>query len=186
MSRQDDIRKLIINHNRRLQIREEQLALQSKLSADPEVIIEIEDIKAKIEELQAELKDLASRGRIKLTEKSTNPNSLIFETNENHITIGRSPKNSVTISNQKVSWEHGQITLRKGIYFYRHLSENNPSILRRKNEEYLLRVGEFEEKQLATQDCLIIGDTTLIVEFDAIKEDPEHTPTEKQQDESLP
>ncbi|MCB0208828.1 MAG: response regulator [Anaerolineae bacterium] len=49
--RQDDIKKLIIEHNRRLQLLKEQQARQG-ISTDPRIIIEIEDIEAKIEELQ--------------------------------------------------------------------------------------------------------------------------------------
>lgn len=52
MSRQTDIQNLIRTYNRRLQILEEQKAYQG-LSTPPYILMEIEDIKAKLEELQA-------------------------------------------------------------------------------------------------------------------------------------
>jgi uncharacterized protein YjbI with pentapeptide repeats len=61
MSRRDDLRKQIDNHRRRLQKLEEQQALYG-LDTPPHVLIEIEDIKAKIEELRAELKALEDGG----------------------------------------------------------------------------------------------------------------------------
>ncbi len=54
MSRQDDIQKLISNHQRRLQLLQEQQALRG-LSTPPDVVIEIEDVEAQIQALQAEL-----------------------------------------------------------------------------------------------------------------------------------
>jgi tetratricopeptide (TPR) repeat protein len=61
MSRRDDLRKQIDNHRRRLQKLEEQQALYG-LDTLSHVLIEIEDIKAKIEALQGELKALEERG----------------------------------------------------------------------------------------------------------------------------
>ncbi len=57
MSRQDDIKKLISIHNQRLQKLREQRALLG-LFVDPQILIEIEGIEAKIEKLQAELRAL--------------------------------------------------------------------------------------------------------------------------------
>ena len=54
MSRQADIKKLIITYNRRLQKLKEQQALEGR-STDPKVLIEIENIEAEIERLQMEL-----------------------------------------------------------------------------------------------------------------------------------
>ncbi len=54
MSRKEDIKKLIVNHRRRLQKLKEQQALQG-LAIDPKILLEIEDIETKIEELQTEL-----------------------------------------------------------------------------------------------------------------------------------
>jgi hypothetical protein len=61
MSRRDDLRKQIANHRRRLQKLEEQQALYG-LDTPPHVLIEIEDIKARLEELRAELRTLEERG----------------------------------------------------------------------------------------------------------------------------
>lgn len=54
MSRQDDLKKLILYHERRLQKLREQQALKG-ISTDPKIFIEIEDIEATIAALQAEL-----------------------------------------------------------------------------------------------------------------------------------
>ncbi|MCP4409130.1 MAG: hypothetical protein GY807_15510 [Gammaproteobacteria bacterium] len=57
MSRQDELQKLISEHNRRLQILEERLARQG-IETPPSVITEIEDIKTELAELQTELEVL--------------------------------------------------------------------------------------------------------------------------------
>lgn len=61
MTRQEDIKRLINNHNRRLQILKEKKALAG-WSADPSIPIEIEDIEAEIKDLQIELAVIESRG----------------------------------------------------------------------------------------------------------------------------
>lgn len=53
----DDIKKLIVAHNRRLQQLKEQKALQG-LSVDPKIPLEIQDIEAEISNLQEQLKNL--------------------------------------------------------------------------------------------------------------------------------
>ena len=50
MNRQDDIKNLIRNHNRRLQKLKEQQALHG-LDAPPKISLEIEDIEAELEQL---------------------------------------------------------------------------------------------------------------------------------------
>lgn len=57
MSRKDDIKKQIENHNRRLQELKTRQAYYG-ISADPSIPMEIEDIETKIKELQAELEEL--------------------------------------------------------------------------------------------------------------------------------
>ena len=57
MSRQDNIEKILINYNRRLQILQEKNALHG-LDTPPHILMEIEDIKDMIEQLQVELKQL--------------------------------------------------------------------------------------------------------------------------------
>lgn len=122
------------------------------------------------------------RSHIKLVEQSTTSNPLTFETTERFLTIGRAPKNSIQIPNQQVSWEHGQIILMQGSYFYRHLSKSNPSILRRKGEEYLLEPQGIVEIELRNQDRLTIGDRTFIIEFDLMNEDRGYITTAKGSD----
>lgn len=55
MSRLNDLQRLIHNHNLRLQKLKEQQALYG-ISADPHLLVEIEDIETQIEQLQIELK----------------------------------------------------------------------------------------------------------------------------------
>lgn len=54
MSREDDIRRLIVKHTRRLQKLKEKKA-ELGISTDPSLDIEIEDIEAELAKLQAEL-----------------------------------------------------------------------------------------------------------------------------------
>jgi hypothetical protein len=62
MSRQDDIKRLIINNSRRLQKLKEQLAFEGT-SADPKISMEIEDIETEIEKLQAKLKEIEDKNQ---------------------------------------------------------------------------------------------------------------------------
>lgn len=55
MSRQDDIKRLIVNHNRHLQILEEQKAQYGNLACPPHILLEIENQKAEIAQLEVEL-----------------------------------------------------------------------------------------------------------------------------------
>jgi len=57
MSVKDDLRRLIVNHQRRLQVLKEQQALYGR-STPPEIVIEIEDIEQLLQTLQAQLTDL--------------------------------------------------------------------------------------------------------------------------------
>ncbi|MEW5956573.1 MAG: tetratricopeptide repeat protein [Chloroflexota bacterium] len=59
MSRQDDLQQLIINYGRRLQKLQEQQALMG-LDTPPHILIEIEDIQAKMAELQEKLATLTA------------------------------------------------------------------------------------------------------------------------------
>jgi len=60
MTRREDLKKLIHNHTRRLQILKEQKALEGR-SVDPRVLIEIEDIEAEVKDLMTELAIIESR-----------------------------------------------------------------------------------------------------------------------------
>jgi hypothetical protein len=60
MPTKDHLKKLIFNHNRRLQKLKEQHALEGP-GVDPKILIQIEDIEAEIENLQAALEELDER-----------------------------------------------------------------------------------------------------------------------------
>ncbi len=108
--------------------------------------------------------------------------SPVAETHERLLTIGRAPRNMVVLADPDVSWEHGAILLMLDGYIYRHLSLSNPTTIRRKHEEYLLRPGKNEEVLLRNQDRLTIGKHTFIVEFDLISEDTGFITTHKRSD----
>lgn len=59
MMRDDHIKNLIYNYNRRLQLLKEQQALRG-LNTPPEILLEIEDIEAKLGQLETELKEIAN------------------------------------------------------------------------------------------------------------------------------
>jgi 8-oxo-dGTP pyrophosphatase MutT (NUDIX family) len=61
MSQKDNLRRLILKNNLRLQKLKEKQALQG-LGADPQTLIEIEDIESTIEQLQEKLKVLENKG----------------------------------------------------------------------------------------------------------------------------
>jgi hypothetical protein len=61
MPTKDDLKKLIFNHNRRLQKLKEQQALEGP-GVDPKILIQIEDIEAEIKNLQAALEELNETG----------------------------------------------------------------------------------------------------------------------------
>ena len=108
----------------------------------------------------------------------------VIETHERLLTIGRAPKNMVVIADPDVSWEHGVILLMQDGYIYRHLSRSNPTIIRRRREEYLLRPDRKEEVLLRNQDRLTIGKCTFIVEFDLISEDTGFITTRKKAEDA--
>jgi hypothetical protein len=96
VSRQDDIKKLITNHQRRLQKLKELQALQG-LSIDPKILIEIEDIETEVKELQTELKELETITELSVTKLSTSPNS-IFQTDTLPPTPSQTSTNTPTRS----------------------------------------------------------------------------------------
>jgi hypothetical protein len=106
----------------------------------------------------------------------------VIDTHERLVTIGRAPKNMVHISDSGVSWEHGQIILRRDEYYYCHLSDSQSTILRRSGDQHMFRAGRKEERSLRNQDRLTISGTTFIIEFDLISEDSGYTTTSKKPD----
>lgn len=118
---------------------------------------------------------------IRLTSK--NDSDFIHETYDNTIGIGRAPNNDVRLEGLDVSWYHGYIENITGKYQYHHLSKTNPTIIRRQNQEYLLKSPRLTELTLQNNDRILIGNTILIVEFD-IKAGPEgYVTTEKEKQE---
>ncbi|MCP4707583.1 MAG: toll-Interleukin receptor [Planctomycetes bacterium] len=88
MSREDDIKKLISDHNRRLQKLKEQQA-RFGWNTPPEILNEIEAIEAKLEQLQTELEEPESVG------KSSPPT----------ITIGRGKRLQQQITELQRQWD---------------------------------------------------------------------------------
>jgi hypothetical protein len=95
------------------------------------------------------------------------------------VSIGRSPENQVVLPDGDVSWEQGHIIRMQGGYYYRHLSQTNPTVLRRRGMERLLRPGASEEILLQPQDRLTVGSTTFVVEFDLVGEGHGYVTTAK-------
>ncbi len=116
---------------------------------------------------------------IRLRQVSPSAAVKVIESGARLVTIGRAPKSVVHVSDEEVSWEHGQIMLMREGYFFRHVSETNPSVLRRCGQEYLLREGGLREMLLRNQDRLTIGSTTFVIEFDLKSEDTGYTTTAK-------
>lgn len=130
------------------------------------------------------VKQILARSSIRLLHLGTPVEPPVIETHERVVTIGRAPKNMVIVADPEVSWEHGHIILRQEGYIYHHLSTSNPTIIRRKHEEYLLRPGKNEEVILRNQDRLIIGTSMFVVEFSLINEDVGYTTTRKKPEDA--
>jgi hypothetical protein len=78
MSRQDDIKKLIFFHNRRLQMLEKKRILDEPNTSQT-VLIEIDDIKSNITRLQSELEELE---KVNVKKPSPKIGDLYYETKE--------------------------------------------------------------------------------------------------------
>lgn len=102
--------------------------------------------------------------RIKLTRR--NDNSFVYETYEKVVGIGRAPNNDIILDGPDVSWYHGYIENITGKLLYRHLSNTNPTIVRRHNQEYLLSKPRLTNIMLQNNDRIVIGKVALILEFD--------------------
>ena len=119
---------------------------------------------------------------IRLRDYSAPEATPLIETRDRIVTIGRAPYSTLVCSERDVSWLHGEIFLQRGEYYYRHLSDTNPSILRRNGVEHFFRAGKKEELPLRNQDRLTIGNSTFIIEFDIISEDGGYITTFKKSD----
>lgn len=129
--------------------------------------------------LKNQIKTNQTSSCIRLKQFSPKTDSPLFISYERLITIGRSPHNIIQLSDQEVSWEHGQIILKQGEYYYNHLSTTNPSVIRRKGDEYMLLPKSSQEICLRNQDRLIMGQTKFVIEFDLVAEDAGYTTTDK-------
>jgi hypothetical protein len=98
------------------------------------------------------------------------------------VSIGRSPANQVVLPEADVSWEQGHIIRMQGAYYYRHLSQTNPTMLRRPGMQKLFRPGEAEELLLHPQDRLTVGSTTFVVEFDLVAQGRGYMTTRKREE----
>lgn len=119
-----------------------------------------------------------NESQITIKRVDTNPPKEL-KTTEKLITIGRAPKNIIQINVPEISWEQGQIIFVQGEYHYFQLSKNMPSIIRRKGEEYLLKIGLQEKIALKNQDRILIGNSVLIIEFNIANQDNGYITTAK-------
>ncbi|RLC82101.1 MAG: hypothetical protein DRJ03_19460 [Chloroflexi bacterium] len=122
---------------------------------------------------------MQTKSCIRIRQVETDGEASLVESQARFITIGRAPKSTMKISDPQVSWEHGQIILMHGTYYYHHISNTSPTTVQRKGESYLLRPGKHEDFPLRNQDRLIIGNIKLVIEFDLIAEDKGYTTTSK-------
>ncbi len=122
MSRRDEIKKLITKHNRRLQILREQQALKGRTVA-PEILIEIQDLEANIETLQAELKAIEQDVATESTQPSrpddiqrliTNYNRRLRKLKEQHAVMGSTvdPQTRIEIEDLEAKVEELQSVLK--------------------------------------------------------------------------
>ena len=88
-----------------------------------------------------------------------------FESSHRLTTVGRSPKSTMRLDDATVSWEHAQIILMSDGYHYRHVG-SNPTLLRRRGEEWELSTDGRDDIVLHNGDRLTIGAATYVVELD--------------------
>jgi Domain of unknown function (DUF4062)/FHA domain len=111
--------------------------------------------------------------RLRLRKEDAEAHPMIFSVP--FISVGRGPQNLVRVDDPEVSWEQGQIVFERGMYYYRNLGNTNPSIIFRRGK--LVELAETGTTMLQTQDRLILGKTTFIVEFDLVDVDKGYTKT---------
>ena len=106
--------------------------------------------------------------------------------NQQTITIGRAPTNTLPLADRKVSRAHGEICLRGATYVYCHKSLTNRTVHQRHSgERTLLRpltgTQAVAEVALENEDRLFVGGVTLFVELE-----DQCVSTDKEPDESEP
>jgi signal transduction histidine kinase len=86
------------------------------------------------------------------------------------VTIGRAPGSTVVLGDDYVSWQHGEITLRDGRYWYHDLRSTNGSVLLRGDKRVTLGETSLEEP-LEVGDILFIGSKATAIVIRAIAEE---------------
>jgi len=102
MSRQDEITSLIARHNRRLRKLKEQQAIYGTRT-DPAILIEIEDIEAKLAELQSELQKIEETMQLAAEEEANPISARLFISYKRHA----HPDEQVAVYLQKTLSRHG-------------------------------------------------------------------------------
>lgn len=108
---------------------------------------------------------------------------VLIETHDQLVTLGRSPKSNVHFNDSRVSWEHGEIILENGRFYYRHLSGTNPTSIIQNNKSILLKPPSKGEVLLTQGDFLVIGKVKILVEFDLPPADPDYIVTDPRPEE---
>lgn len=106
---------------------------------------------------------LQIESNLKIFEKTPIEEKLRIATNSRFITIGRSPKSDIQLADKTISWEHGNILLTENEYFYRHVSKNNPTYIKRRHEQILLRQDIRTEIPLKNNDRIVIGNNNILI-----------------------
>lgn len=122
----------------------------------------------------------SSESSFRMLEKTSEGEKVIIETDSKYITIGRSPNSDIQLTDDTVSWEHGNILFTENEYIYRHVSKTNPTQIRRHNEELLLRKDIKTELSLKNNDRIIIGASILIVHFNLYANEFGYTTTKEE------
>lgn len=160
MSHRDNVKQLIINHQRRLQKLKEQQAIKG-VDTPPHVLIEIEDIETKLEKLNAEL-EAPDQPKIPLTlyyQYQDRPEKA-YHASDQEVIIGR-PKNIPVDLNlepdQKVSRPHARLYYSLSTWWVEDLHSKRGTVL---NGRTITQATE-----LSPGDQLQLGDTVVRVEF---------------------
>jgi hypothetical protein len=112
MSEKDNIKQQIINHNRRLQKLKQKQALYG-LDVQPHVLMEIEDIEAELESLQAQLKTLDKKSARRPRERTDTSTRLRPDTNNPFHYPGPVPPESFIGHRWAVDFCRERLTTRK-------------------------------------------------------------------------
>lgn len=81
----------------------------------------------------------------------------IFRFSKDRVSIGRSGRNDLSLSNSHISSNHGEIRKSKGTYRYKDLGSTNGSMIRRKGKEIYLSARTLSEYPLVDGDEIVLG-----------------------------